>query len=328
MLKQTIRIWSKQEYSFPVVGDFVPTLTAYLHEDEEIRPAMLIVPGGAYMMPAIGEAEPVADRFYRMGYQAFVLTYTTTCFRPVTLMKQPLKDLSRAVTTVRQKALPWRVNPHRLALCGFSAGGHLCATLAVQYRDAELEENNRPDAVLLCYPVITAEPAYSHKDSFRVLCGENSDSDAQEYFSVERHVASDTPPIFLWHTATDETVPVENTLCMERACRMAGVPCEMHIFESGPHGFSVADEAWARGDYGDDYAMDQFFAQMQYCIDNGQPMPAPFQALQLPKGTDYRQVFRNQPKEYLNNKANRNVAVWPVLADNWLRSRFEAQEVN
>lgn len=334
MLKQTIRIWSKGEYSFPVVGDFIPTLTTYLHEDGEIRPAVLIVPGGGYMMPAIGEAEPVANEFYHRGYQAFVLTYTTSCFLPVSLMKQPLKDLSRAVATVRRNAASWRVHPHQLALCGFSAGGHLCATLAVQYDDAELAEaslspgDNRPDAVLLCYPVITAQGAACHRDSFRTLYGEAPDPDTQDYFSVERHVTPDTPPVFLWHTATDETVPVENTLCMERACREAKIPCEMHIFESGPHGYSVADEAWAAGDYGDDYVMDQFFAQMQYFIDNGQPLPAPFQSVQLPKGTDYRTVFRSQPKEYLKNTANPNVAIWTTLADNWLRTRFERQEVN
>ena len=329
MQKLTMRIWDKEDYSFPVVGDFIPTLTAYLHDDAVLRPAVLIVPGGGYVMPAIGESEPVANRFFAMGYQAFVLTYTTTCFLPVALDKQPLKDLSRAVALVREKAAVWRVHPRKVALCGFSAGGHLCATLAVHHDDEALAADagvNRPDAVVLCYPVITASEAYCHKDSFRMLCGASPDSSALAYFSAERQVTSATPPVFLWHTADDETVPLENTLCMAQACRKAGVPCEMHIFESGPHGYSVADEAWAAGEYGDDYAMNQFFTQMQYMLDSGKPLPAPFDAMTLPAGTDFRAFFRSQPKEYLKGQANPHVALWATLADSWLHTHLDGQE--
>lgn len=186
--------------------------------------------------------------------------------------------------------------------------------------------SNRPDALILSYPVITTEKHSAHMDSFHALAGETISEESLEFLSLEKHVSKKTPPAFIWHTVTDELVPVENSFLMEKAYREQGVSCEMHIFRQGPHGYSVADDAWAAGEYGDDYAMNQFFLAMQYYIDNEMEMPAPFQALKLPKGTDYREVFRNSPKDYLMAKANPHVAVWPRLADDWMRELFENGE--
>lgn len=325
MKKISVELWKKEDYNY-AIGGFLPNIVTYLHEDNEERPAIIVVPGGGYVMAAIGEGEIVAKKFYELGYQVFVLSYTTTCFQQKPLGLQPLKDISRAVAHVRQMSSDYHVRPAQIALCGFSAGGNLCASLAVHFDDpflqtqTDTEMNCRPDAVILSYPVITDEEGVSHKDSFLALCGADSAQREWDYFSAEKHVSEKTPPIFLWHTATDELVPVENSYLMAKACQEKKVPYELHIFPDGNHGYSLATEEWAAGEYGDDYPMNQFFMQMQYYIDHEMEMPAPFDALHLPKGTDYREVFRNTPKDYLQNmKADPHVAIWPELADRWLR---------
>lgn len=327
MKKFAIDLWSKEEYTW-AAGEFRPNIVPYLHEDRIRRPAVIVVPGGGYVMPAIGEGEIVAEKFYEMGYQAFVLTYTTACFQPKALGLQPLLDISRAVACVRRRADAMDILPDQIALCGFSAGGNLCAALAVHYSDTCLLKDescgdNRPNAVILCYPVITDEEPWAHKDSFLTLCGGDSTKEHWDFFSAEKHVVMQMPPVFLWHTATDETVPAENSYIMAKACQAAKVPYELHIFPDGPHGYSLATEEWAAGEYGDDYPMNQFFAQMQDYIDRGEELPPPFHTLRLPKGTNYREIFRNTPKEYLNTPANPHVAVWPSLADRWLKMTFE-----
>ena len=325
MKKMQIDLYDKEEYDY-AVGGFLPNIVTYLHEDGEERQAVIVVPGGGYVMVAIGEGELVARKFYEMGYQAFVLTYTTSCFQSKPLGLQPLQDISRAVACIRKNAADYHVIPNQIALCGFSAGANLCATLAVHFNDPVLQmgvdedSSCRPDAVILSYPVITDEEGFAHRDSFLTLCGADSTKQDWDYFSAEKHVTENTPPVFLWHTATDETVPVENSYLMAKACQAKGILYEMHIFPKGPHGYSLANEEWAAGEYGDDYPMNQFFMQMQYYIDNELELPAPFNAIQLPKGTDYREVFRNQPKDYLITKADPHVAIWPVLADQWLKS--------
>lgn len=284
------------------------------------------------MMVAIGEAELVAKRFYEMGYQAFVLSYTTTCFQPEPLRLRPLRDISRAVAMIRRDAGLLSMDAGKIALCGFSAGGNLCANLAVHFDDPALCADggknglNRPDAVILCYPVITNEEGDAHDDSFRSLCGAGSSRNEWSYFSAEKHVKENTPPIFLWHTATDEMVPVQNSFRMAMACQAHQIPYEMHIFPEGPHGYSLANEEWAAGKYGDDYCMEQFFLMMQYFIDHEMEPPAPFNTMHLPKGTDYREVFRSSPKDYLNTKANPHVAIWPELAQRWLALQWKMED--
>lgn len=330
MNKTKITLWTSEEYSYGV-GGFLPNIMAYLHEDDKTRPAVLVVPGGAYMMVAIGEGEIVAKRFYDMGYQAFVLSYTATCFQPEPLRLRPLKDISRAVARIREDADSLGVDAGKIALCGFSAGANLCANLAVHFDDHALlsyggaEGLNRPDAVVLSYPVISSDEGVAHGDTFRSLCGPDSTKDDWDYFSAEKHVKANTPPIFLWHTATDEMVPVQNSFRMAAACQAQQIPYELHIFPEGPHGYSLATEEWATGEYGDDYCMEQFFLMMQYYIDNELEPPAPFNAMRLPKGTDYRTVFRSAPKDYLNTKANAHVAIWPELAQRWLALQWNRE---
>lgn len=286
-------------------------------------------------MVAVSEGEIVAKKFYGKGYNVFVLSYTTALFETIELHLQPLKDLSRAVTYVRKNAGEFRINSNRVAICGFSAGGHLCGSLAVHYGDPRILPtgeysgiSNRPDAVILSYPVITAG-TFAHKDSFTVLLGERPTQEELEYMSLETQVKQDTPSVFMWHTETDETVPVENTYLFAEACRKENVPYEMHIFREGPHGYSLADEEWASGNYGGDYVMDQWFAYMQYYIDNELDLPIPFNGQKFPKGTDYREIYRNSPKDFLKNgKPNKSVALWPELADAWLQEIYLEEKEN
>ena len=288
----------------------------------------MIVPGGGYRMVAVGESEIVAKKFYEKGYNAFVLTYTTAMFEPVRLYLQPLNDLARAVAYLRKHAEKFLIDKNRVILCGFSAGGHLCGSLAAHYDDERIRQDGtysgisiRPDGVILSYPVITSGE-YAHKDSFQVLLGEKPEKGESEYMSLEKQVKEGMPPVFIWHTETDETVPVENTLLFAEACRRKGVSCEMHIFREGIHGCSTADEKWASGEYGGDYVMDQWFAFMQYYIDRELEMPPPFQGVKLPRGTDYREFYRNSPKEFLKGTPNRAAAMWTELAGIWLDELF------
>ena len=135
-----------------------------------------------------------------------------------------------------RRAAAWHVQPDKIAVCGFSAGGHLALSGAVLAVPG-LPEQPRPDAVILGYPVITAGE-YAHRGSFVQLAGE--DPAAQQAFSLEDKITPRTPPVFVWHTMEDETVPVENTLLLVSALHRAGVPCEAHLFEKGCHGTSLS----------------------------------------------------------------------------------------
>ncbi len=273
MRKEKIRIWEAEEYSYGMAYGFVPNLTAYLHEEADgPRPCMIVVPGGAYSFASIREGQPVAERFYGMGYNAFVLTYTCNPLRMEPLRLQPLRDLARAVRLLRKEADRLEIDPDRIAVCGFSAGGHLTASLAVHGRDA-YEDNPvyrdyscRPDALVLSYPVITAEPGLTHADSIKALLGYNrpeedaaaavisrkgalpgcrTPEDEMRYMSLETQVCPDTPPVYIWHTLPDDSVPVENTFRFEQVLREKGVLHSMHIYSHGVHGLSLADQAWA-----------------------------------------------------------------------------------
>ena len=163
---KTIRfsIWEDGEYTWSQGYGFVPFLTGYLHEDNKERPCVLVVPGGAYYIASPTEAGIVALDFYHKGYQTFVLTYTTNLLGTIPLKDQPMRDLARAVRIVRSRSKEYGIKPDCIATCGFSAGGHLTASEGVHYND--IEEKNplysnvsaRPDAMLLCYPVITSGP--------------------------------------------------------------------------------------------------------------------------------------------------------------------------
>ena len=180
----------------------------------------------------------------------------------VPLKDQPLKDVSRAVRWLRKHAEENNTDGKKLFICGFSAGGHVCGSLAVHYdevKDANPEYadiSNRPDGVILSYPVITTGE-YTHKDSVRALLGPEPAEEELEYYSLEKQVKEDTPPCFLWQTETDMLVPVENTYLFAMALRKKKVPFAHYVFPAGFHGLSVANKAFFQGWSGGGYTMEQ-----------------------------------------------------------------------
>ena len=197
------------------------------------RPLVLVVPGGGYNHVSPREGDPVALQFAAAGYHTAVLTYSVG---EGARDYRPLRQLSEALGLLRQHAGEWHILPDKIAVCGFSAGGHLALSGAVLDIPGEAAQQ-RPDAVILGYPVVTAGE-FAHRGSFEQLAG--PDAAAQQAFGLEDKITPCTPPVFVWHTMEDKTVPVENTLLLLAALRRAGVACEAHLFEKGAHGTSIS----------------------------------------------------------------------------------------
>lgn len=223
-------------------------LHCWLHEDSPEmpqmarRPAVLVLPGGGYEFTSDREADSVASVFYSKGYQAFVLRYST---KEAARGYQPLLEASRVLVMIRQKAAEWCVQPDKVAVCGFSAGGHLAGSTGILSQRPEVLEavpckagENLPDAMVLVYPVVSSGE-YAHRGSFFQLSGSLEDDAANEIYSLEKHVSAGTPPTFVWHAVDDDVVPVENTLMLLTALQRNKIPYEAHIFEKGGHGGSV-----------------------------------------------------------------------------------------
>ena len=224
--------------------DYMPHLDSYLLDDQEEpfrRKAVIICPGGAYVFRAEREAEPVAMQFLAAGVQAFVLWYSVEpAVFPMALM-----ELAESVKVVRDHADEWNIDPDKIAVMGFSAGGHLAGSLLALWNSGFLaeslhvtEKEIRPNGGILCYPVITSGE-HAHRDSFNVLLRGLS-PEYLELTSLEKQVRKGHPPVFIWHTWEDDLVPVENALVYIDALRKAGVSCEAHIFAQGLHGLSIA----------------------------------------------------------------------------------------
>ncbi len=237
--------------SAEVVG-YLHTPVWEMETRRESFPAVVVCPGGGYAFVSEREAEPVALPFFARGYNVFVLTYSTG---QNAKGFQPLRELSETVRALRRRK-EWRVDPRRVAVCGFSAGGHLAASLGVLWDDPEFLKTydnhggeNRPNAMILSYPVITAD-RFAHVESIENVSGCGEGTQGYEYFSLERHVNSKTCPAFLWHTAEDDLVPVENSLALAAALSREKVPFELHVFPRGGHGMSVCTEEVGSPDAG------------------------------------------------------------------------------
>lgn len=328
MLKENYDLWSKSEYTYAVKGNFIPNIVTYIHdEDDEIRPAMIIVPGGGYGMVSPAEGEIVAMEFHKKGYNTFVITYTTDLFMTIPLKIQPLMDLSKAVLFVRKNAEQFHIDSDKVALCGFSAGGHLCGSLAVHYAAKELVLggeykgiSNRPDAVILSYPVVSSGE-YAHRDSFKALLGVNATAEELEYMSLEKHVTKNTPPAFLWHTVTDDLVPVENSYLFANAFKEQGVAYELHAFGNGGHGLSLANDDWAYRNYDGYYTIQQMIETIEVFVENNIELPPPYNMVgEIPEGVSVKEAILQGMKEFTPPlEPDEGISVWPELANKWLK---------
>jgi acetyl esterase/lipase len=222
----------------------IPTLTPYLPPGEDRTAAIVVCPGGGYTRRAEHEGEPVARWLCSLGIAGLVLDYRVAPYRwPVAWT-----DGRRAVRLTRARADAWRIDPRRVGILGFSAGGHVAASVAVIEDGPEPEDPGevdgfpaRPDALVGCYPVITFG-GHRHDGAMRALLGGEADASLQRALSVETRVTPAAPPTFLWHTADDPAVPAENSILLAEALRTCGVEVELHIFASGSHGLGLAEE--------------------------------------------------------------------------------------
>lgn len=228
---------------------YQPKLYTYLLDTtEEIslkrkRPAVIVCPGGAYAFKSAREAEPIAVQYLARNINAFVLQYSVAPNRFPTAVQ----ELAQAVILVREHADDWFIDPDKIIVLGFSAGGHLAGSLGTLWNRPFFEEAFgfskawKPNGMILCYPVITMGE-FTHEESKRLLLGETAGKEQWESVSLEKQVSEDTVPAFLWHTQEDEAVPVENSLYYAAALRKKGIPFELHVYEKGVHGLSLCNE--------------------------------------------------------------------------------------
>lgn len=223
-----------------------PYMDAYILDQigvaDKSRGAVIILPGGGYSMTSEREGEPVAMKFLSSGYHAFVLSYRVEPEQ----YTEPLEDVFRCILKLRENADEWRIDPCDITVCGFSAGGHLAAMAGVFWDGLFMKEimkceneKFRPNKLILGYPVINMGK-YGHECSFQSLSG--GDESLRDMLSLENQVGKNMPPTFLWHTAEDSAVPVQNSLLFATALSKEEIPFEMHIFPFGCHGQSVAED--------------------------------------------------------------------------------------
>ena len=247
------------------------------------RPLVVITPGGGYNHLSTREGEPIALRMNQEGFHACVLRYSVS----PAVWPQPLLELATTVAWCRTHAADHGIDPDRIILCGFSAGAHLAGCLGTMWNEPwiiqRLNEalgsthdatnignvnglgidglrnittaDIRPNAQILSYPVITSGQ-FAHRGSFTHLTGGNTALEPE--LSLENRVNGDTAPTFIWHTATDRTVPMENSLLFAGALHRHGIPLELHIFPKGDHGIALGTEATAMPDH------DHVEPQVQY----------------------------------------------------------------
>jgi acetyl esterase/lipase len=237
-----------------------PTLTIYLSAPEQATGAAVVIcPGGGYGALAMDhEGHQVAQWLNSFGVAGFIVKYRHRNSGAGYGHPAPLQDAQRAIRTVRSRAKQWSVDPKRIGILGFSAGGHLASSAATHFNESFYEARDeidrascRPDFAVLVYPVIAFGEPFTHLGSQRNLLGPDPDKSLVEKMSNEKQVTPQTPPTFLLHTWEDKGVPAENSIYFYLALRRAGVPAEMHIFLKGPHGFGLgrnrgAVSAWPK----------------------------------------------------------------------------------
>jgi acetyl esterase/lipase len=264
---QIIQLWSDEMPNYQDVGEMEvgseiadmehfslvtnPTITVFLPaKKNRTGQALLVIPGGGYQAVVHRwEGTDIAKWLNANGIAAFVLKYRLpNAKHNIVSHKSPLLDASQAMKIIRKNAEKWSIDKNNLGVIGFSAGGHLASTLGTHYdRDGNSNKtefdkiSSRPDFMVLMYPVITMDTAFTHRGSRNNLLGNNPSQELIDYYSNEKQITKNTPPTFLVHTSDDAVVPVENSIQFYRALQKNGVKSEMHIYEHGKHGFALAN---------------------------------------------------------------------------------------
>lgn len=241
MIHETIKIQAEGSLEYARLVTYIWDESAEIPVKE--RPLVLICPGGGYCMTSDREAEGVALRLMCTGVHAAVLRYSV---RPAEY-PTALLEAAQAVALLRSRAKEWNIMRDKIVVMGFSAGGHLAASYAENWNRSEIAQKTgvscetlKPNGLMLCYPVITADKRYWHQGSFENLLGSQWSEERLEEFSLEKHTGAQVPRTFIWHTYEDTTVPVENSLLFAMALRRQGIPTELHMYEKGVHGLSLA----------------------------------------------------------------------------------------
>lgn len=227
-----------------------PEMIAYFPEKPN-GTAVIICPGGSYARLSLDkEGTSVAKKFNEIGITAFVLKYRLPSdLIMVDKTMGPLQDVLQAIYLVRKNANSWGINPAKIGIMGFSAGGHLAATLSVHYNDMKVQNQEqislRPDFSMLIYPVISFGTV-THAESVKNLIGENPTSAQKQYFSAQNYVNAQTPPAFLVHANNDVSVVPKNSILYSEALTKFKVPTEMHLYQSGGHGFGLNNDWFER----------------------------------------------------------------------------------
>lgn len=226
------------------IGKASAELVCYIHDDlsqmggaYRLRPAVIVFPGGGYNHLSPRESDPAALPVFAHGYNAFIMRYSVgeDARRSI-----PEAEAAEAIALIRERHDELLTDPDAIAVMGFSAGGHAAASIACHWE--AYGRASRPDAAILSYPVITMGPL-GHKGSTDILT--DGDPELVSYYSLENQVTPSVPPCFIWHTFTDETVDVRNSLMFAAALHENGVPCDLHVFSEGIHGLSLGyRETW------------------------------------------------------------------------------------
>lgn len=239
---------------------YIPDVWKEVDEDQTF-PCTVICPGGSYWWCSEREAEPVALRMLGNGIAAAVVNYACEYQHyPLQLL-----EILAAITYIRRNSESLHIDPERIAVMGFSAGGHAACTAGLFWQEKLAEDalgiaygENKPNGMILCYPVITSGE-YTHEGSMKCLLGDDPDAELVAKMSLENQVTENAPKAFIWHTSEDGLVPVENSLLIATALHKKGIDVEMHIYPRGGHGLSLCDETVTKRDGLDDAA--------KYCSD-------------------------------------------------------------
>lgn len=343
MRKEKVILWETGEYSREHAGGYVPFFMAKLHEGGQPRPAMVVLPGGGFVLLSPSEAEYIANRFYDLGYNAFVLSYTNNITFDAPVGDQLLKDLARAVKLIRKNSGAYGVDSSRVYACGSSAGGYVVGSLAQRHADPLLSPDDayrgiscRLDGAVMVYPLVSDLHATAFfTDPFKTLLGESAPEEEREKARLERHVHPGTSPMFLLHGCNDVANAAADTMALAAAALDAGIDCELHLMGNTGHGFAGNDAS--RQEIADSvYVFDQLFEFVKAAdwetlrkyggilgslnpdMDYDAFMRVVL-AETLPRY--YTVLFDGNFESIVDDQMHRRneIPAWPLLADEWIR---------